>query len=304
MVDKKAHLGIDWGTHSAKWAGQIEGDVGFFPTMPLYSSDLEQTGDSLTFSPDPATPDEESLIKSIKQRLIQDPLGQDFWGANRQDTGTSLGEAVAFSLCCLLRDAVSHIERNVGTCPIDIGFSFPNWLVAGTKEAKAAVKHFRQAAEVAVSLLVHVPSNELPLPQKGFPIIRWKDLVSQFVTRAREGDSGDETLSVDNMTQRVFRSPKSEVTWSFLVESGAAGLPYLRARKSTTKRYLAHPDWQNYSWLMWVQVQPTWDICYESRIEKQAGKTSTTLDLHRVFRKLGTCLHRNLRIITTPGMIR
>ena len=234
MANKKAYLGIDWGTHSAKWAGRFVGDGDFVSNMPLYSSDLARTDDSLTFSPDPVTLDEDSLITSVKERLIQDPLGQDFWGSDRLDTGTSLGEAVAFSLCCLLSDAVSHIEGNVGVCPIDIGFSFPNWLVEDTKEAKAAVKHFRQAVEVTVNLLGHVPSNELPQPQKSFPIIRWKDLVGQALARSREGNGDGETLRIDNMTQRRFNLPTYDAAWSFLVESGAAGLPYLRAMNIDT----------------------------------------------------------------------
>ncbi len=202
--------------------------------MPLYSSDLARTGDNLTFSPDHATLDEDSLIRSVKGRLIQDPLGQDFWCSDRLDTGTSLGEAVAFSLCCLLsdaRDAVSHMEGNVGPCPIDIGFSFPNWLVEPTKAARTAVEHFRQAVKVTVNLLGHVPSDELPQPRKSFSIIRWKDLVGQALARSREGegDGDGETLSIDNMTQRGFSLPTYEASWSFLVESGAAGLPYLRA---------------------------------------------------------------------------
>ena len=222
MANKKAYLGIDWGTHSAKWAGRFVGDGGFVSNMPLYSSDLARTVDSLTFSPDPATVEEDSLVTSLKERLIQDPLGQDFWGSDRLDTKTSLGEAVAFSLCCLLNDAmaaVSHIEG--------IGFSFPNWLVEDTKAAKAAVEHFRQAVKVAVYLIGHVPSNELPRPQKSFSIIRWKDLAGQARVRSMGGDG--ETLSIGNMTQLGFSLPTYAAVWSFLVESGAAGLPYLRA---------------------------------------------------------------------------
>ena len=172
--------------------------------------------------PDPATVEEDSLVTSLKERLIQDPLGQDFWGSDRLDTKTSLGEAVAFSLCCLLNDAmaaVSHIEG--------IGFSFPNWLVEDTKAAKAAVEHFRQAVKVAVYLIGHVPSNELPRPQKSFSIIRWKDLAGQALVRSMGGDG--ETLSIGNMTQLGFSLPTYAAVWSFLVESGAAGLPYLRA---------------------------------------------------------------------------
>ena len=229
MANKRTYLGIDWGTHSAKWASRFAGDGGFLSDMPLYSSDLARTGGSLTFSPDPKTFDEDSLIRSVKGRLIQDPLGQDFWGADRLDTGTSLGAAVTFSLCCLLNDAVSHIEGNIGLGPIDIGFSFPNWLVEPKKAAKAAIENFRQAVEVTVNLLGHVPSNELPQPQRGFPIIRWKDLVDQALARSREEDGDGKTLGIDNMTQLRFSLPTYDTAWSFLVESGAAGLPYLRA---------------------------------------------------------------------------
>lgn len=231
MANKKTYLGIDWGSHSSKWAGWFAGDAKFVSKMPVYSSNLARTGDSLTFSPDANTLDEDSLITSVKTRLIQDPLGQDFWGADRLDTGTSLGEAVAFSLCCLLNDALSHIKDSVGECPIDIGFSFPNWLVERTRAGKTAVKHFRQAVELTVNLFGYVPYNKLPYPQRSFPIIRWKKLVCEALARVREEGGDGKTLSIDNMTQRVFSLPAYDVEWSFLVESGAAGLPYLRAMR-------------------------------------------------------------------------
>ena len=38
-------------------------------------------------------------------------------------------------------------------------------------------------------------------------------------------------LDIENVTQLLFRMPDKPITWGFLTESGAAGLPYLRAMK-------------------------------------------------------------------------
>src|SRR5579859_2792051 len=144
-------LGIDWGTHSSKWACYLPEATAYFRNLPMYSSDLACKGGSLIFGHE-ATNDEEG-VRGLKGVLINDPLGGSFWNTERLDTGTSLGEAVCFSLCCLLADAFSQIKEQSGLGRgIDIGFSFPNWLVDQGRKVEAAAKNFREAAAVAVQI--------------------------------------------------------------------------------------------------------------------------------------------------------
>ena len=168
MAEDKIYLGIDWGTHSSKWSSRIEDEEGWYDKLPIYSSNLLRSDGSLLLSPDPDNSDSGCLVTSIKSRLTEDSAEQEFWGTDRPDTRTSLGEAVSFSLCCLLNDAISQMGWTVGSFPIDIGFSFPNWLTGDTTGTEDAVQHFRQAAEVVVGLVGHLPSNCLPLPGKVF----------------------------------------------------------------------------------------------------------------------------------------
>ena len=85
----------------------------FLPKMPLYNSDLLCDGDSITFSPPDDAGDEQSITRGLKGLLITDPRGTPFWDVDREDTETSLGEAVAFSMCCLLNDAMSSIPASL-----------------------------------------------------------------------------------------------------------------------------------------------------------------------------------------------
>lgn len=229
MPEQKVHLGIDWGTHSSKWACLLPSGQEYLRPLPLYRSDLLCASKSLVFSP-PEDVDQEFLVKSIKGTLINDPLGQPFWDSNRLDTGTSLGEAVAFSLCCLLADAKGQIVNNLGSAGLEnleVGFSFPNWLVERGRKWRVAACNFCEAVSVAVDLFVREKPEDLPQPGKEFPIHQWKKLVG--FARSRMGKSNYEELSVDNITQVSFCLPETTVCYRFLMESGAAGLPYLRA---------------------------------------------------------------------------
>ncbi len=173
---------------------------------------------------------EDLLIRSLKGVLIRDPLGALFWDSPRVDTGTSLGEAVVFSLCCLLGDAKKRIIAQLGTeklPEIEIGFSFPNWVVEHGRGPKTASKHFREAVAVAVELFSRVPTPELPHPGRSFPIPKWKDLIKD--SRSLSVPSQDRELTVETITQDCFCVADSSTSYRFLMESGAAGLPYLRA---------------------------------------------------------------------------
>src|SRR5216684_8120809 len=107
----KLFVGIDWGTHSSKWACS-SGDRGqYLRGMPIHGSEILHENGELTFSPpeEKTAKNEDVLVRSLKGVLIHDPLGASFWDSPRADTGTSLGEVVVFSLCCLLGDAKRRI---------------------------------------------------------------------------------------------------------------------------------------------------------------------------------------------------
>src|SRR5438445_27343 len=93
LMSADYYVGIDWGTHSSKWS--VVSSTGTY--VELISSNLYCSPDKLVLSPKDEGAHEDALVRRLKGVLIQDPLGQDFWGAQRQDTGTSLGEAVVFS---------------------------------------------------------------------------------------------------------------------------------------------------------------------------------------------------------------
>jgi len=156
-------------------------------------------------------------------------LGQSFWDANRDDTHSSLGEAVSFSFCCLLGDIVQQLSTSKGVnltqgTLIDIGFSLPNWLRDIDKKSKAALIHFQQAANIACWAFRQTYESNLPLPGKPYPIKDWKIIVKQ----ARKDCKLDDTpLLVQKLTQTAFILDNLKLR--YLVESCAAGLPYLRS---------------------------------------------------------------------------
>ena len=225
-------LGIDWGTHSSKWACSLGPHRRYFDSLPIYSSDLVTDGESMIFGAPEKARSEDDLIKWLKGLLINDPLGSSFWASPRADTGTSLGEAVAFSLCCLLSDAkqklVDQLDPN-DLSDLELGFSFPNWLVDRGRGPKAAARNFCQAVAASVDLFSSASARDLPQPRKPYSVQRWKEVVSG-VRPAVKADSVMD-LAVENMTTLSFGPTHNGVTWRFLTESAAAGLPYLRATK-------------------------------------------------------------------------
>jgi hypothetical protein len=229
--EAKLQLGIDWGTHSSKWACSSGSSRSFMPTMPLYNSDLMCEEDSITFSPHDDAGDERSIRRGVKGLLINDPRGTPFWDVDREDTGTSLGEAVAFSMCCLLNDAISSIPTSLhrSNPNLEIVFSFPNWLVDQSRDSKAATQRFCDAVSVALHIVAVTNSKDLPSPHKKFSIRSWKALVNG--ARATPSPSSQDELNIENVTRVLFRLPDKPIAWGFLTESGAAGLPYLRAMK-------------------------------------------------------------------------
>jgi hypothetical protein len=221
-VSSTSFLGIDWGTHSSKSAWYRSNLNRYDPHLPIFPSDLRKIDETIIFAAERET-HAQDLIRSIKGVLIMDPLGTPFWSnESRGDTGTSLGEAVAFSLTALLNDAISSSSSDED---FEIGFSFPNWLAADDRKAQAAAQNFREAVAVAAEVVAQYSFDELPQPTKPFSISRWREIVSTSRPRIDAGRQFDlqTIMSVRNVTSN------GRLRWGFISESGAAGLPYLRA---------------------------------------------------------------------------
>jgi hypothetical protein len=226
--------GIDWGTHSSKWAF-FRGQDHTAPVVgPIRNSNLLRQDNRLTFSP----PSNLHLktIHSIKKRIISDPASP-FWDGLRLDTQTTIGEAVAFSLVNLLKDLAAELTRRGiqrgSETPWDIGFSLPNWVEQEDEVQRMALRHFHQAVMVALAIFAHNELGKLPNPGEPFSIDQWRSLVAVFVEDFESSHSagwgdGEQGISAETLARKdtyhvgPFRC-------SYIVESCAAGLPYLKA---------------------------------------------------------------------------
>ncbi len=95
-------LGLDWGTHSSKWAFQQPGLNPF--VGPIWDSAVSLNGTDLTMHTLDQRNQDPSREVALKRKLIQDP-DQPFWEGPRPKLGVTLGESVVFSIFCLLLDA-------------------------------------------------------------------------------------------------------------------------------------------------------------------------------------------------------
>lgn len=228
--------GIDWGTHSSKWAFLPSPEESVPVAGPIRSSLLAADGETLTFCPNPDIPRTHSVARSVKRLIIDDPFGA-FWEGEREDTWTSLGEAVAFSLCCLLGDLRAELVKgNPGVSHydfVDIGFSLPNWVQEDDPKQRAALRHFHQAVMVAMELFTNIAPGNLPTPGRPYPIARWRE-ATQLAIRKRREEHPDEWgrgaggISVGSLIRKDLYNFAS-ARCGYIVESCAAGLPYLRA---------------------------------------------------------------------------
>jgi hypothetical protein len=223
---EKLWIGIDWGTHSSKWAcvhplaqGPLAGQI--------HSSALVRENGFLILPKGQDIPKGDETIEGLKGKIILDPLGQSFWNADRMDTNTSMGEAVTFSFCCLLAD-VDLALKSADVCidphtEVEVGFSLPNWLRDDNNKSRAALHHFHEAASVACCIFRS--GLELPIPGVRYTIAVWKEIVSRAATKCLAGV--EEMISIDTLTSRSYTLDK--IKWGYLVESCAAGLPYLKS---------------------------------------------------------------------------
>jgi hypothetical protein len=215
-------LGIDWGTHSSKWACYQSSRRIYHRKLPLYSSDLNSSDGKMMFGQELIRDDDG--VRGLKSVLINDPLGSSFWKTERLDINVSLGEAVSFSITCLLADALT--ELSLQSKGAQICFSFPNWLVDNSRKTQAAAANFREAAAVAIAVVAENGLENLPKPGQFYSIAHWKELVNGVIAKATAGLG---SFGIDTIMQTAFSSPDGRLRWGFMTESGAAGLPYLRA---------------------------------------------------------------------------
>lgn len=225
----KIWLGVDWGTHSSKWVCCIN-KTDTTVAGEIRSSTLVRVADSLIFSPSGNIPEPDERIIALKKIIIQDPRGQSFWKADREDTHSSLGEAVSFSFCALLCDIIHEVseKRKVDfwtDLDIEVGFSLPNWIREESEEqdkkSAAALKHFHQAVSVSLWIFKEKRGRNLPVPGTPFSIETWKQLVNE----ALKAECYNEN---DTPNQSSFYN-YDKLKWRYLMESCAAGLPYLRS---------------------------------------------------------------------------
>jgi hypothetical protein len=222
-------IGIDWGTHSSKICVADPGEK--YLVAPLLSSDLLRQGDCLVFSP-AGHSNEEDVVRRLKRDLIEHSLSIPFWGKDdRPDSGTSLGEAVVFSLTCLIAEGrrLASARGARDFTETEVGFSFPNWLAEETRQAAIAVTSFCQAVQAAVHIAVEERTEDLPAAGVPFPIRRLKESVAAAMGAVSDGKKRQ--LTMESANQTAFRLASRGPEWRFIVESGAAGLPYLRGMK-------------------------------------------------------------------------
>lgn len=229
---RKIYLGIDWGTHSSKWAADIVQDqVGNISRSSLIKSELLFNGREITINPSDDYYPEKERKHSLKKKIINDPSAP-FWEHNRKDIGMPLGMGVVFSICSLFGDFITYLKsENViidSTVDFDIGFSFPNWLTNADEESKIAVNHYHQAI-IASCYLFQFFKSDLPIPGTPYPIEKWNKLVKKIQEKLIPPE--DFEIKISDMASVIYYLDdfnREYFKWRYLVESCAAGLPYLR----------------------------------------------------------------------------
>jgi hypothetical protein len=217
------YLGIDWGTHSSKWAYQRPGSNPIVGA--IWDSSVSRAGTDLVLHTLEQRNQDPSREMALKRKLINDP-DQSFWEGPRPKLGVTLGEAVVFSLLALLTDA-DRILGSRGMSFRDSGsvvrFSHPNWISADNVRALAC---FRDAAVVALSVFL----NNTQLPNRNGLVKISADFVNRRVQAAKQ--LADELPvfpeSYNHQDyQRCTKGVIKGVEWEFVFESCAAGFPYL-----------------------------------------------------------------------------
>lgn len=233
---KKLFFGIDWGTHSSKWVVDIVfNKKRNIVKSGLIRSDLLFHNKEITISPSDYYTPRKKEAKPLKGLISNYPFGT-FWKAGKkelEDIGMSLGMGVVFSICSLFGDSMRELKNQKltfdRTTNIEIGFSFPNWMWDNDDESRVAVNNYHQAIYVACYLF-ELYRNKLPIPSKPYNISKWKALVDECLKKCTSLHDMD--IQISEMTAHEYKlgevRKKNQLTWKYLFESCAAGLPYLR----------------------------------------------------------------------------
>lgn len=216
-------IGIDWGTHSSKWSRS--NSAGKSSVGKLYSSTLafNPVKKEVMFPKGEAEPRQThpglSYAERLKRKIIEDPLAP-FWEGCRSDSGMSLGASVTFSLCSLLRAAWDNMpvaeRREIG----EVAFSFPNWSLNEHEQNVQALHNFRSAALTAVKMFFANPEETPRLGE-----FTSKSSLEELISRYRM--EPPDRFPVERVEAMDLSDKVGDITTTYIMESIAAGLPYL-----------------------------------------------------------------------------
>lgn len=229
---QKIYLGIDWGTHSSKWAAEIvQHQMGHTSKSGMIKSELLFNGKEIIINPAADYYPEKERKHSLKKKIINDPSAP-FWEHNRKDIGMPLGMGVVFSICSLFGAFINKMKSDNflmnSAVDFDIGFSFPNWLSDDDEESKIAVNNYHQAI-LASCYVFQFFKSDLPIPGIPYPVDKWNALIKKIQEKLIPPDNF--VIAISDMAKNVYYLNdfnQDYFKWRYLVESCAAGLPYLR----------------------------------------------------------------------------
>jgi hypothetical protein len=162
---------------------------------------------------------------ALKRKLIQDP-DQSFWEGPRPKLGVTLGEAVVFSILCLLLDAkrtLASRRSRFQASSLVIRFSHPNWV---SEENVRALGSFRDAAVVAMSIFLEGIRHKSGPQEISIAV----DLLRKTVQRHRPAADRLPPFPPQYIHGKYLRCSQgvlNEIKWELVFESCAAGFPYI-----------------------------------------------------------------------------
>jgi hypothetical protein len=218
------YLGIDWGTHSSKWVVQTDSRS---PVIgPIWDSAVCCLDDSLHMFTLDERFDNPAREMALKRKLIQDP-DQPFWEGHRPKLGSTLGEAVVFSLLCLLFDAQNALEKKGKTLihdgPLTLRFSHPNWI---SEDNIRALSYYRDAVAVAVSIFVQGAQHKIGTRSVSISGNTLRNAVDRH-RRVIEGLPAFPSRYDYREYLKCSKGTIKNTNWELVFESCAAGFPYL-----------------------------------------------------------------------------
>lgn len=237
MLVREIWIGLDWGTHSSKWWYTVCVEDGRLQHVrnpgPVVNSTVYRDDDRLFLTCDREGVHRLTADPRLKRRLIEDPLGADYWEARRAGIGVSLGSAACLSLSVLLGAVAGSLRQNSlqlhESCPIHLCFSLPNWVGEDPAE-QAARRRMFETTVVVCALVLDRALSGMPSPGDGTEISAWaadierlrnsvpcRAAVAQYVPTFEGLVRGE--FAFERMTP---------LSWRLAAESCAAGFPELK----------------------------------------------------------------------------